>query len=145
MSVSSGTPLQSMRSADAFRSSAPPAAQLRKCCGHPYLFQGAEPGPPYITGEHLVENSGEGGGGIAGGCSSAAGWGLPGLASHVAGTASELRCSLPTVSIAGSSSSCICACWVGMAPLPCGLLPAQPAPSLSSLSPPSLCPLCPPL
>lgn len=24
--------------------------QLRKCCNHPYLFQGAEPGPPYITG-----------------------------------------------------------------------------------------------
>ena len=33
--------------------------QLRKCCNHPYLFQGAEPGPPYLTGEHLVENSGE--------------------------------------------------------------------------------------
>ena len=32
--------------------------QLRKCCNHPYLFQGAEPGPPYTTGEHLVENSG---------------------------------------------------------------------------------------
>jgi SNF2 family DNA or RNA helicase len=25
--------------------------QLRKCCNHPYLFQGAEPGPPYVTGE----------------------------------------------------------------------------------------------
>jgi hypothetical protein len=24
--------------------------QLRKCCNHPYLFQGAEPGPPYFTG-----------------------------------------------------------------------------------------------
>lgn len=24
--------------------------QLRKCCNHPYLFQGAEPGPPYTTG-----------------------------------------------------------------------------------------------
>jgi SNF2 family DNA or RNA helicase len=24
--------------------------QLRKCCNHPYLFQGAEPGPPYVTG-----------------------------------------------------------------------------------------------
>ena len=23
---------------------------LRKCCNHPYLFQGAEPGPPFITG-----------------------------------------------------------------------------------------------
>ena len=32
--------------------------QLRKCCNHPYLFQGAEPGPPYTTGEHLIENSG---------------------------------------------------------------------------------------
>ena len=25
---------------------------------HRYLFQGAEPGPPYITGDHLVENAG---------------------------------------------------------------------------------------
>ena len=33
--------------------------QLRKCCNHPYLFQGAEPGPPYFTGEHLVENAGK--------------------------------------------------------------------------------------
>eukprot|EP01025_Chloroclados_australasicus_P061699 TRINITY_DN8110_c3_g1_i2.p1 TRINITY_DN8110_c3_g1~~TRINITY_DN8110_c3_g1_i2.p1 ORF type:complete len:1007 (+),score=121.42 TRINITY_DN8110_c3_g1_i2:328-3021(+) len=33
--------------------------QLRKCCNHPYLFQGAEPGPPYITGEHLITNSGK--------------------------------------------------------------------------------------
>jgi SWI/SNF-related matrix-associated actin-dependent regulator of chromatin subfamily A member 5 len=33
--------------------------QLRKCCNHPYLFQGAEPGPPYVTGDHLVENSGK--------------------------------------------------------------------------------------
>lgn len=33
--------------------------QLRKCCNHPYLFQGAEPGPPYLTGEHLVENAGK--------------------------------------------------------------------------------------
>jgi len=24
---------------------------------HPYLFTGAEPGPPYIEGEHLIENS----------------------------------------------------------------------------------------
>ncbi|QIW95255.1 hypothetical protein AMS68_000773 [Peltaster fructicola] len=31
--------------------------QLRKCCNHPYLFDGAEPGPPYTTDEHLVENS----------------------------------------------------------------------------------------
>lgn len=28
--------------------------QLRKCCNHPYLFDGAEPGPPYTTDEHLV-------------------------------------------------------------------------------------------
>ncbi|EPZ34649.1 hypothetical protein ROZALSC1DRAFT_27044 [Rozella allomycis CSF55] len=33
--------------------------QLRKCCNHPYLFDGAEPGPPYSTGEHLVYNSGK--------------------------------------------------------------------------------------
>lgn len=35
------------------------AMQLRKCCNHPYLFQGAEPGPPYTTGEHLITNSGK--------------------------------------------------------------------------------------
>ena len=28
-------------------------------CNHPYLFQGAEPGPPYFTGEHIIENSGK--------------------------------------------------------------------------------------
>lgn len=33
--------------------------QLRKCCNHPYLFDGAEPGPPYTTDEHLVFNSGK--------------------------------------------------------------------------------------
>uniref|UniRef100_H2YQX0 SWI/SNF related, matrix associated, actin dependent regulator of chromatin, subfamily a, member 5 n=1 Tax=Ciona savignyi TaxID=51511 RepID=H2YQX0_CIOSA len=33
--------------------------QLRKCCNHPYLFDGAEPGPPYTTSEHLVVNSGK--------------------------------------------------------------------------------------
>lgn len=33
--------------------------QLRKCCNHPYLFQGAEPGPPFFTGEHLVDNAGK--------------------------------------------------------------------------------------
>ncbi|CAG8574254.1 2078_t:CDS:10 [Ambispora gerdemannii] len=33
--------------------------QLRKCCNHPYLFDGAEPGPPYTTDEHLVGNSGK--------------------------------------------------------------------------------------
>lgn len=31
--------------------------QLRKCCNHPYLFEGAEPGPPFTTDEHLVYNS----------------------------------------------------------------------------------------
>ena len=31
--------------------------QLRKCCNHPYLFDGAEPGPPYTTDEHLVNNA----------------------------------------------------------------------------------------
>lgn len=31
--------------------------QLRKCCNHPYLFEGAEPGPPYTTDEHLVNNA----------------------------------------------------------------------------------------
>ncbi|KAJ0976223.1 hypothetical protein J5N97_018188 [Dioscorea zingiberensis] len=35
------------------------AVQLRKCCNHPYLFQGAEPGPPYTSGEHLITNSGK--------------------------------------------------------------------------------------
>ncbi|KAK4142065.1 SNF2 family N-terminal domain-containing protein [Dichotomopilus funicola] len=33
--------------------------QLRKCCNHPYLFEGAEPGPPYTTDEHLVHNAGK--------------------------------------------------------------------------------------
>ena len=33
--------------------------QLRKCANHPYLFDGAEPGPPFTTDEHLVENSGK--------------------------------------------------------------------------------------
>ncbi|KAF4121057.1 SWI/SNF-related matrix-associated actin-dependent regulator of chromatin subfamily A member 5 [Geosmithia morbida] len=33
--------------------------QLRKCCNHPYLFEGAEPGPPYTTDEHLIYNSGK--------------------------------------------------------------------------------------
>lgn len=31
--------------------------QLRKCCNHPYLFDGMEPGPPYEDGPHLYENS----------------------------------------------------------------------------------------
>lgn len=30
--------------------------QLRKCTNHPYLFDGAEPGPPYTTDEHLVSS-----------------------------------------------------------------------------------------
>ncbi|NXE48262.1 SMCA1 protein, partial [Casuarius casuarius] len=33
--------------------------QLRKCCNHPYLFDGAEPGPPYTTDTHLITNSGK--------------------------------------------------------------------------------------
>ncbi|XP_071951063.1 SWI/SNF-related matrix-associated actin-dependent regulator of chromatin subfamily A member 5-like [Antedon mediterranea] len=32
---------------------------LRKCSNHPYLFDGAEPGPPYTTDQHLVDNSGK--------------------------------------------------------------------------------------
>ncbi|KAG0269304.1 hypothetical protein DFQ27_003988 [Actinomortierella ambigua] len=33
--------------------------QLRKCCNHPYLFDGAEPGPPYTNDVHLVDNAGK--------------------------------------------------------------------------------------
>jgi SWI/SNF-related matrix-associated actin-dependent regulator of chromatin subfamily A member 5 len=33
--------------------------QLRKCVNHPYLFDGAEPGPPYTTEEHLCTNAGK--------------------------------------------------------------------------------------
>ncbi|ORX36405.1 putative chromatin remodelling complex ATPase chain [Kockovaella imperatae] len=33
--------------------------QLRKCCNHPYLFDGAEPGPPYTTDQHLIDNAGK--------------------------------------------------------------------------------------
>jgi len=33
--------------------------QLRKCTNHPYLFQGAEIGPPYTNGPHLWENTGK--------------------------------------------------------------------------------------
>jgi SWI/SNF-related matrix-associated actin-dependent regulator of chromatin subfamily A member 5 len=33
--------------------------QLRKVCNHPYLFDGAETGPPYVDGPHLWENSGK--------------------------------------------------------------------------------------
>ncbi|SBT71148.1 chromatin remodeling protein, putative [Plasmodium malariae] len=32
--------------------------QLRKCCNHPYLFDGIEE-PPYIEGNHLIETSGK--------------------------------------------------------------------------------------
>ncbi|XP_055333572.1 chromatin-remodeling complex ATPase chain Iswi-like [Paramacrobiotus metropolitanus] len=32
---------------------------LRKVCNHPYLFEGAEPGPPYTTDRHLVDNCGK--------------------------------------------------------------------------------------
>lgn len=33
--------------------------QLRKCCNHPYLFDGAEAGPPYTTDQHIVDNAGK--------------------------------------------------------------------------------------
>jgi SNF2 family DNA or RNA helicase len=33
--------------------------QLRKVCNHPYLFEGAEQGPPYFDGPHLWENTGK--------------------------------------------------------------------------------------
>jgi SWI/SNF-related matrix-associated actin-dependent regulator of chromatin subfamily A member 5 len=33
--------------------------QLRKCTNHPYLFDGVEPGPPYTTDEHLIQNCGK--------------------------------------------------------------------------------------
>ncbi|KAG7377786.1 hypothetical protein PHYPSEUDO_011021 [Phytophthora pseudosyringae] len=33
--------------------------QLRKVCNHPYLFEGAEPGPPYQEGSHLWDNCGK--------------------------------------------------------------------------------------
>lgn len=33
--------------------------QLRKCTNHPYLFDGAEPGPPFTTDYHLVESCGK--------------------------------------------------------------------------------------
>nr|XP_018898442.1 PREDICTED: chromatin-remodeling complex ATPase chain Iswi-like isoform X1 [Bemisia tabaci] len=32
---------------------------LRKCCNHPYLFDGAEDGPPFTTDEHLITNCGK--------------------------------------------------------------------------------------
>lgn len=30
--------------------------QLKKVCNHPYLFPKVEPGPPFITGEHLIDS-----------------------------------------------------------------------------------------
>lgn len=33
--------------------------QLRKCCNHPYLFDGVEPGPPYVEGEHMIDAAGK--------------------------------------------------------------------------------------
>ncbi|KJE94231.1 helicase, variant [Capsaspora owczarzaki ATCC 30864] len=33
--------------------------QLRKCCNHPYLFDGTEPGPPYTTDKHLLDACGK--------------------------------------------------------------------------------------
>jgi SWI/SNF-related matrix-associated actin-dependent regulator of chromatin subfamily A member 5 len=33
--------------------------QLRKVCNHPYLFDGAEPGPPFSDGPHLWESCGK--------------------------------------------------------------------------------------
>lgn len=33
--------------------------QLRKVCNHPYLFDGAEEGPPYKDGPHIWENAGK--------------------------------------------------------------------------------------
>lgn len=33
--------------------------QLRKCTNHPYLFDGAEAGPPYVDGPHLWEQAGK--------------------------------------------------------------------------------------
>ncbi|CAL4193182.1 unnamed protein product, partial [Meganyctiphanes norvegica] len=35
------------------------AMHLRKVCNHPYLFKGAEEGPPFYTDFRLVENSGK--------------------------------------------------------------------------------------
>lgn len=32
---------------------------LRKCANHPYLFDGAEPGPPFTTDKHLADNCGK--------------------------------------------------------------------------------------
>ncbi|CAG9309931.1 unnamed protein product [Blepharisma stoltei] len=29
--------------------------QLRKVCNHPYLFEGIEPGPPFVDGDHIID------------------------------------------------------------------------------------------
>ena len=33
--------------------------QLRKVCNHPYLFDGAEVGPPFTCDTHIINNSGK--------------------------------------------------------------------------------------
>ena len=33
--------------------------QTRKCCSHPYLFEGVEEGPPYTTDQHIVDCCGK--------------------------------------------------------------------------------------
>jgi SWI/SNF-related matrix-associated actin-dependent regulator of chromatin subfamily A member 5 len=33
--------------------------QTRKCCSHPYLFDGVEEGPPYTTDQHIVDCCGK--------------------------------------------------------------------------------------
>lgn len=33
--------------------------QLRKVCAHPYLFPGAEEGPPFEEGDHIIDNCGK--------------------------------------------------------------------------------------
>lgn len=37
----------------------PTISTYHQVCNHPYLFEGAEPGPPYIDGPHLWENCGK--------------------------------------------------------------------------------------
>jgi len=43
---------------DSHRSLLNMVMELKKCCNHPYLFDGAEP-EPYENGEHIVYNSGK--------------------------------------------------------------------------------------
>lgn len=63
VSVSSAIPLFSFSASSLSTSSLPltfiTSIQLRKVTCHPYLFDGAEPGPPYTTDEHIIENSGK--------------------------------------------------------------------------------------